>query len=305
MKTTFASLTSTVALWAVYAISANALAVPHMDKRIIGGASLPNNVAPYAVHLTFTAGDKAFVCGGTIISPSHILTAAHCVYDQNNKLYDLANTKIGYGDESISKQAFINPTKITAHPDYAPFANGAHGHNDIAIIEVAGFDPAQYTGYISVYNGAIPAGQQLTALGWGNTVSNNDPSSQPDVLKAANVFVGDVEGCKTFAPDYESSDGPHICTLNKYDPGNSTCKGDSGTGVLIVINDAVYLAGVVSEGGRLGDSTCGTADGYSLFTHVAAQFDFISGATGLGADFFTQGILTPGNAPRRVGAWRY
>ncbi|KAJ2421733.1 hypothetical protein GGF41_003759, partial [Coemansia sp. RSA 2531] len=78
-----------------------------------------------------------------------------------------------------------------------------------------------------------------------------------------------------------------------YSPGHSTCKGDSGTGVMIAVNNNVYLAGIVSEGGRLNDPTCGTADGYSLFTHVAAQFDFISSATGLGADFFTQGVLTP------------
>ncbi|KAJ2460221.1 hypothetical protein GGF42_000985 [Coemansia sp. RSA 2424] len=288
MKTSFASLTSTVALWAAFAISASALAVPHIDKRIIGGTSLPGNIAPYAVQLTFTASQGSFICGGTVISPKHIVTAAHCVYDQNNKLYDLAETKIGYGDSSISKQAFVNPTKITAHPGYVPTAIGAHGLNDIAIIEVASFGSTRNVVPVSIYNGAIPAGQRLTALGWGNTVSNNDPKSQPDVLKAANVWVGDVEGCRAFAPEYVSSDGPLICTLNKYAPGNSTCKGDSGTGVMIALNNKSYIAGLVSEGGRLNDPTCGTADGYSLFTHVAAQLRFISSATGIASEYFTR-----------------
>ncbi|KAJ2889662.1 hypothetical protein GGI21_006478, partial [Coemansia aciculifera] len=91
-----------------------------------------------------------------------------------------------------------------------------------------------------------------------------------------------------------------------YDPGNATCKGDSGTGVVIVVNNKSYLAGTVSEGGRLMDPTCGTADGYSLFTHVAAQLEFISSATGLGADYFTQGIQTSKAATNPKGSfWRY
>ncbi|KAJ2488677.1 hypothetical protein IWW37_004618 [Coemansia sp. RSA 2050] len=137
-------------------------------------------------------------------------------------------------------------------------------------------------------HGAIPAEQPLVALGWGNTVSNNDPNSQPDPLKAANVWVGDAEGCKTFAPGYQSLDGPPICTLNKYVPGNSTCKGDSGTGVIVVANKKTYITGLVSEGGRLNNSTCRTADGYSLFTHVAAQPNFISNTTGIASSYFTR-----------------
>ncbi|KAJ2864397.1 hypothetical protein GGH94_002955 [Coemansia aciculifera] len=293
MKSAITSFTSTVALWAVYAISASAIALPHMEKRIVGGFDLPDNGAPYTVFLTFTKNQASYICGGTVISPNHIVTAAHCVFDSNQQLYTVDEVRVGYGDDSISQQSFVNPSKITAHPGYVTSTVGAHGLNDIAIIEVASFDSAHAPVYVPIYNGAIPAGQQLVALGWGNTVSNNDPKSQPDELKGASVWVGDVEGCKTFAPEYESSDGPLICTLNKYSPGHSTCKGDSGTGVMIAVNNNVYLAGIVSEGGRLNDPTCGTADGYSLFTHVAAQFDFISSATGLGADFFTQGVLTP------------
>ncbi|KAJ2818261.1 hypothetical protein GGI24_005152 [Coemansia furcata] len=287
MKITFATATSAIALWTVYAISASALAVPHMDKRIIGGSSLPGNTAPYIVHLTFTEGEQTYVCGGTVISPRHIVTAAHCVFSPSNSLYSVIGTNIGFGDDSISKQTILNPIKITAHPGYVPATTGQHGVNDIAIIEVAGFGAWVDVIPISIYNGAIPAGQQLTALGWGSTVSNNDPNSQPDVLKAANVWVGDVEGCKNFAPEYTSSDGPLICTLNKYDPGNSTCKGDSGTGVIIVVNGKSYIAGLVSEGGRSNDPTCGTADGYSLFTHVAAQLDFISDVTGIASSYYT------------------
>ncbi|KAJ1999349.1 hypothetical protein GGI04_004605, partial [Coemansia thaxteri] len=65
MKTTFASITSTAAIVAACAMSANALAVPHMEKRIIGGYDLPGDAAPFAVHLEFTGTKGSFVCGGT------------------------------------------------------------------------------------------------------------------------------------------------------------------------------------------------------------------------------------------------
>ncbi|KAJ2901002.1 hypothetical protein GGI21_004734, partial [Coemansia aciculifera] len=87
----------------------------------------------------------------------------------------------------------------------------------------------------------------LTALGWSSTVRNNDPKSQPDVLRGVNLFVGDVEGCKTIDSNYESSDGPLICTLNKYNSGNATCAGNAGTAVVVTANNSSYLAGIASE----------------------------------------------------------
>ncbi|KAJ2458386.1 hypothetical protein GGI02_006013, partial [Coemansia sp. RSA 2322] len=65
--------------------------------------------------------------------------------------------------------------------------------------------------------------------------------------------------------------------------------GDSGTGVVIVSDNKVYLAGLDSEGGRVNnDPTCGTADGYTLFTHVYNQLAFISTYTGYPLEYLTR-----------------
>ncbi|KAJ2005362.1 hypothetical protein GGI04_002275, partial [Coemansia thaxteri] len=286
--TTFATLTSSVALWTIFASSAGALAVPPLEKRIIGGFDVPDNSASFAVYLEFTKPFGRGFCGGTIISPKHIVTAAQCVLNDMNQVYRVNDTTIGYGNVYRSKQKQIRPTKITVHPKFVPSTDSSHNLNDVAIIEVEGLDWTSSIREISIYAGAIPAGQSIIALGWGSTVASSDSNEWPDKLKGAKLQVGDAAGCQVFDTEYKSSDGPRICTLNKYNPGTATCRGDSGTGALLAVNNKLYLAGLGSEGGRLNDPTCGTADGYSLFTHVSPMMDFITKTTGYTAEYLTR-----------------
>ena len=53
-----------------------ALACGQPTSRILGGENADTTAFPYAVSLRL---DNAHICGGTIISAEHILTAAHCV----------------------------------------------------------------------------------------------------------------------------------------------------------------------------------------------------------------------------------
>ncbi|KAJ2798484.1 hypothetical protein H4R20_004803 [Coemansia guatemalensis] len=257
------------------------LAIPNsaeLDKRIIGGYDLPDRAAPFAVHLSFTTGKgEEYVCGGTIITKNHIVTASHCVFQPSGKLYQPSKTIIGYGNDKRESQQHVKATNIQSHPKYSgdgskPLAN------DIAIITIPTLTFNDYVKAAPIYVGQIPAEKVGIALGWGAQKKDNDPNTLADELKAVKLKVGDVEGCKKFDSSYVSSNGSRICTLNKYSPGNSTCKGDSGTGFFIIENNTAYFAGIDSQGGRLNDPTCGTSDGYTLFTHVQYYRDFIEQA---------------------------
>ncbi|KAJ2078498.1 hypothetical protein H4R24_004439 [Coemansia sp. RSA 988] len=265
----------------VFSAVVSTLAVPdpvELDKRIIGGFDLPDEAAPFAVHLSFTTDiGEEYLCGGTIITRNHIVTASHCVYQPNGKLFQPSKTVIGYGNDKLKSQKHVRAIRIQSNPYYSNSGPGPLA-NDIAVITIPTLTFNNYVKAAPIYVGKFSAGNVAIALGWGAQKSNNDPNTLANELKAVKLKIGDVNGCRPFDPSYESSNGPRICTLNKYSPGNSTCKGDSGTGLFIIENKKAYFAGIDSQGGRLNDPTCGTKDGYTLFTHVQYYRTFIEKA---------------------------
>ncbi|KAJ1935931.1 hypothetical protein FBU59_005223 [Linderina macrospora] len=277
-------ITSFLTLSLTAALTASAAPTADLTKRIIGGYLLGSHGAPYAVKISISLNGQDLSCGGSILSKTHIITAAHCVVDDaGTSVLPPQHFTIGYGDSSIPKQKTVKATKVTMHPGYRQQKVNA---NDLAIIEVPEMQLLEQpknsaARAISIFNGSIDEGQMLVAMGWGSTKTDNDPESLSDELKAALVHVGDQKSCKKFYPDYISSNGSKVCALNKYSPGNSTCKGDSGSAVVIKGKGGYYLAGLVSQGGRAVNSNCGTADGYSLFTRISHHLDFISSVTGL------------------------
>lgn len=106
---------------------------------------------------------RRHICGGTLIKPNLVLTAAHCV--AGRKATDFT---IVAGGISIDEVNFISPVeRIWSHEEYNPRTLG----HDIALLKT------QTSFIMSQYITTLPMGEDYrssgTAIvsGWGKVVS--------------------------------------------------------------------------------------------------------------------------------------
>ena len=238
---------------------------------IIGGQ--PAEVGEWPWQAMVMAG--ANFCGGTLIHTEWILTAAHCVYDTNQKLYPADALQVILGDYYLythddSEQQFI-VDRVLVHPD----VNLTTYNNDIALLHLT--TPAVINRYVAPI--ALPSNPEAEALvtpgalavvtGWGATKEN---VGLAPVLREVEVpFVANAD-CRQ---SYGLLTANMLCA--GYPEGSKdACQGDSG-GPLIVPDQTGNwkLVGLVSFG-----YGCGRPLFYGVYTRVANYMAWIEGITG-------------------------
>ena len=116
-----------------------ACGVADVAGRIVGGGEADPNSIPWQVGLVSNGGSNTF-CGGTIITPYHILTAAHCPLGTLGTRSTVSSRQVIAGEHDLLTSA-DNATRhdiayVLDHPNYNP--NGTNRHDyDFSILTLA------------------------------------------------------------------------------------------------------------------------------------------------------------------------
>ncbi|WP_329789588.1 serine protease [Lentzea sp. DG1S-22] len=201
------------------------------DVQVVGGERASIAANPWVVHLTDERG--AQFCGGTIVAPTKVLTAAHCALGRSPRSLRVVAGREDKQDRESGVS--VVPESIWVHRQYVSADQG----EDVAVLTLPRALPYQPLPFAEETDGALyRPGTPLRALGWGRTSENGRTSR---FLMQATVPVLPDDFCVNTYPQFVQTD--MFCA--GYEGGKvDTCQGDSG-GPIVVEGK---LVGVTSWG---------------------------------------------------------
>ncbi|MBJ6621468.1 trypsin-like serine protease [Streptomyces sp. DHE17-7] len=235
------------------------------DPKIIGGTETTISTAPWMAQLWYYddtgAETVSFFCGGAVIAPTKILTAAHCVdgYDWYGHGAVITGTAQLPEEDDLHGGTVSGVWRQWSHPSYDAVAID----NDMAVLTLPNPVDAKPIPMTTADDTAsYAAGTDAKVYGWGRTSSTSPLISQ--VLKSATLPIqSDATCAEAWGADFVK--GHMVCAgepATGSDEGTvSACNGDSG-GPLVV---GGRIVGVVSWGVE----DCVAEGAYSVFSKVS------------------------------------
>jgi len=277
-----------VVLALAVAPAAQAQSNPTVAPRVINGNEGNGAEYPFLVSLLLVdrlphpGPFEAQFCAGTLTSPTTVVTAAHCVVDQNDgTVRNPATFVIGVGpDLNAPDYRVVAIGGVSVNPNYSRRT----ATNDVAVLTLATpvtdvpvltpVSPAEGAAYTG-------SGQPVRVIGWGNTSTTTHAFPHVFQVGVLAVFPDSVCGggeafvlngltFRGFAAG-EANAQTQICAggVTADSKRIDSCQGDSGGPLIAGVGAAARLVGIVSWGNDCANEYPG------VYTRVAAEYDFL------------------------------
>ncbi|XP_058477754.1 serine protease 27 [Solea solea] len=244
---------------------------PLMENRIVGGADSEDGAWPWQVDIQTTSAGHT--CGGSIITESWVLSAAHCFPNPS----DVSSVIIYAGRRDLNG---FNPHQSTHRVVQVVVPSGytePHGGSDLALVQLT--PPVTWSDHIRpiclpASSTLFPSGMTCSVTGWGN-IREDVPLSGVGTLQEVQVPIISQASCQSM---YQVNPAEQVDILSDmicagYQAGGKdSCQGDSGGPLMCqMVNGTWVQAGVVSFG--LG---CAQSNQPGVYARVTSFTSFIT-----------------------------